>query len=163
MLEISRAELQALIGAELQKNPALELEQSLTSDSSGAQKTKQTDRPLVPDVCVKQIGNQCVVILTDEERQLRVNPLYERMAARKIRIEGHVDYPFFIAKAREAKWFIRAVEQRQTTLLKVTDGIFGFQRELLEHGLNHIRPITLRQVAEDICLAGNCRKSGRRE
>ena len=101
---------------------------------------------------MKQIGNQCVVILTDEERQLRVNPLYERMAARKIRIEGHVDYPFFIAKAREAKWFIRAVEQRQTTLLKVTDGIFGFQRELLEHGLNHIRPITLRQVAEDICL-----------
>jgi RNA polymerase sigma-54 factor len=152
MLEISRAELQALIQAQLQENPALELDASPPSEASRAETKKQELRSLVPDVRVEQNGKEFVVVLTDETRRLRINPLYERMAGQKIRIEGRVDYPFFIEKARAAKWFIRVVEQRQSTVVKVTESIFKFQRELLQHGLNHIKPITVRDVAEDIRL-----------
>jgi RNA polymerase sigma-54 factor len=74
------------------------------------------------------------------------------MATQKVRLEGRVDYPFFIEKARSARWFIKAVEQRQAMLLRVTEGIFKFQRELLQNGLNHIRAITVSEVAEDIRL-----------
>jgi len=150
VLEISRVELQSLIQSQLQENPALELDESLAETS--ASERKQNIRSLVPDVLIQQSGNQFVVALTDERRRLRLNPLYERMATQKIRIEGRVDYPFFIEKARAAKWFIKAVEQRQSTILKVTEGIFKFQRELLQRGLNHIRPMSLGDLAEHIRL-----------
>jgi DNA-directed RNA polymerase specialized sigma54-like protein len=151
MLEISRAELQSLIQSQLQENPALELDESLTAESSASGK-KQRVGSLVPDVRIEPNGNRFVVMLTDSARPLRINPLYERMAAQKIRIEGRVDYPFFIEKARAAKWFIKAIEQRQSTILKVTEGVFKFQRELLRRGLNHIRPMSLRDLAEHVSL-----------
>jgi RNA polymerase sigma-54 factor len=151
MLEISRAELQSLIQTQVQENPALELDESAVGETFASEK-KQNVRSLVPDVRIQQNGNQFVVFLTDEARRLRINPLYERMAGQKIRIEGRVDYPFFLEKARAARWFIKAVEQRQSTILKVTESIFKFQRELLRHGLNHIRSMTIRDVAEDIRL-----------
>jgi DNA-directed RNA polymerase specialized sigma54-like protein len=151
VLEISRAELQSLIQSQLQENPALELDEARAAESSASEK-KQRVGSLVPDVRIQQTGNQFVVVLTDGARRLRINPLYERMAAQKIRIEGRVDYPFFIEKARAAKWFIKAIEQRQSTILKVTEGVFKFQRELLQRGLNHIRPMSLRDLAEQVCL-----------
>jgi RNA polymerase sigma-54 factor len=152
ILEISRAELQDLIQRQLQENPALELDEPGGVETSAPQKKEKNLAALVPDVRIQQSGRQFAVILTDQQRRLRVNPLYERMATQKIRIEGRIDYPFFIEKARSAKWFIKAVEQRQSTLVKVTEGIFKFQRELLHHGLNHIRPLTLREVSEEIRL-----------
>jgi RNA polymerase sigma-54 factor len=152
MLEISRAELENLIQSQLQENPALEVEESAVSESATPAKKDRHVGKLVPDVVIQQNGPQFVAVLTDAGRRLRVNPLYERMATQKIRIEGRIDYPFFIEKARAAKWLIKAVEQRQSTILKVTEGIFKFQRELLQHGLNHIRPMTLREVAEEIRL-----------
>ena len=151
MLEISRAELENLIATELQQNPALEMDESLVPKPPAYGK-KQDLKSLVPDVRVEPNGQQFVVVLTDEGRRLRVNPLYERMAGQKIRIEGRVDYPFFIEKARAAKWFIKAVEQRQSTVLKVAESIFKFQRELLQRGLNHIKPITVREVAAEVRL-----------
>jgi DNA-directed RNA polymerase specialized sigma54-like protein len=152
MLEISRAELQNLIQTQLQENPALELDEAAAAETSAREKKEKSVGSLVPDVRIQQRGRQFVVVLNDQGRRLRVNPLYERMATQKVRIEGRVDYPFFIEKARAAKWFIKAVEQRESTVIKVTEGIFKFQRELLQHGLNHIRPLTLRDVAEEIRL-----------
>ena len=151
LLEISRIELEDLIKNELQENPALELEDSAAAEKSPSEK-KQTARSLVPDVRIHQNGNQFVVVLSDEGLRLRINPLYDRMAAQKIRIEGRVDYPFFIEKARAAKWFIKAIEQRQSTILRVSEGIFRFQRELLQRGLNHIHPMSLRELADHIRL-----------
>jgi DNA-directed RNA polymerase specialized sigma54-like protein len=150
LLEISRAELEKLIQDQLQENPALELDDAAVQKTSKGE--KHHEHALVPDVRVEQKGRQFVVALTDESRRLRVNPLYERMATQKVRLEGRVDYPFFIEKARSARWFIKAVEQRQAMLLRVTEGIFKFQRELLQHGLNHIRAMTVSEVAEDIRL-----------
>jgi RNA polymerase sigma-54 factor len=152
MLEISRAELQNLIQTQLQANPALELDASLAAEPFSSERKQKDVNAFVPDVRVEKNGNQFVFVLTDEGRRLRVNPLYERMAGQKIRIEGRVDYPFFVEKARAAKWFIKAVEQRESMILKVTESIFKFQRELLQHGLNHIRSVTVRDVAEDIRL-----------
>ena len=151
LLEISRIELENLIKSELQENPALELEESPAAEKSLSEK-KQTARSLVPDVRIHQNGNQFVVVLSDEGLRLRINPLYDRMAAQKIRIEGRVDYPFFIEKARAAKWLIKAIEQRQSTILRVSEGIFRFQRELLQRGLNHIHPMSLRELADHIRL-----------
>jgi RNA polymerase sigma-54 factor len=150
ILKLSRIELENLIRTQLRENPALELDDSRPAEASDSKQKQDAAGLLVPDVRVERSGHLFVVRLIDEGRRLRVSSLYERMAGQKIKVDGHVDYPYFIEKARAAKWFIKAVELRQNTMLKVTESIFRFQRELLQRGLNHIRPMTLREVAEDI-------------
>ena len=152
LLKLSRIELENVIRTQLLENPALELDDSGPSESSDSKKKQDTGGSLVPDVRIERNGQLYVVRLNDEGRRLRVSSLYERMAGQKIKVDGHVDYPYFIEKARAAKWFIKAVELRQSTMLKVTESIFRFQRELLQRGLNHIRPLTLRDIAADIRL-----------
>jgi DNA-directed RNA polymerase specialized sigma54-like protein len=152
MLEISRAELQNVIRTQLQENPALESDEAAVAEISAPEKREKKFGSLRPDVRLEPRGRQFAVVLIDEGQRLRINPLYQRIASQKIRIEGRVDYPFFVEKARAAKWFIKAVEQRQSTIVKVTEGIFTFQSELLQHGLNHIKPMTLRDVSEEIRL-----------
>ena len=51
---------------------------------------------------------------------------------------------------RSAVWLIKSIQQRQKTLDKVTNSIVQFQREFLDKGLPHLRPLSLRDVAEDI-------------
>ena len=151
MLELSRIELQKLIRTQLLENPALEVDDSAATDATHPK--RQADvKGIVPDVRIERSGHVHVVVFNELGRRLRVSPLYERLAGQKVKIEGHVDYPFFIEKARAARWFIKAVEQRQSIIVKVTESVFKFQRELLQRGLNHIRPMMLRDVAEDIRL-----------
>jgi RNA polymerase sigma-54 factor len=111
--------------------------------------TDDTDY-ITPDVHVEKMGNDYVIRLNDDGLpKLRVNSFYleamrgpEKLPeAVKAYIQKHLD---------NALWFIRSIHQRQRTLHKVTESIVQFQREFLDHGLSHLRPLTLRQVAEDV-------------
>jgi RNA polymerase sigma-54 factor len=51
---------------------------------------------------------------------------------------------------RSAVWLIRSIEQRQRTLRKVTESIVRFQRKFLQHGVQHLKPMVLKDVANDI-------------
>ena len=53
-------------------------------------------------------------------------------------------------KFRSALWLIKSVEQRQKTIHKVATSIINFQRDFLDHGIEHLRPLVLRDVANDI-------------
>ena len=53
-------------------------------------------------------------------------------------------------KFRSALWLIKSVDQRQKTVRKVVTSLIRFQREFLDHGLEHLRPLILRDVANDI-------------
>jgi hypothetical protein len=53
-------------------------------------------------------------------------------------------------KFRSALWLIKSVEQRQKTIFKVAKSIVNFQRAFLDHGIEHLRPLVLRDVANDI-------------
>ena len=53
-------------------------------------------------------------------------------------------------KFRSALWLIKSVEQRQKTIHKVANSIINFQRDFLDHGIEHLRPLVLRDVANDI-------------
>jgi RNA polymerase sigma-54 factor len=103
-----------------------------------------------PDVHVEKVGNDYVIRLNEDGLpKLRVNSFYlEAMRgpdklpdAVKSYIQKHLD---------NALWFIRSIHQRQKTLYKVTESIVRFQRDFLDHGLSHLKPLTLRQVAEDV-------------
>jgi RNA polymerase sigma-54 factor len=103
-----------------------------------------------PDVHVEKVDNDYVIRLNDDGLpKLRVSSFYlEAMRGPeklpdsvKSYIQKHLD---------NALWFIRSIHQRQKTLYKVSESIVRFQREFLDHGLSHLKPLTLRHVAEDV-------------
>ena len=106
-------------------------------------------RYIVPDVFVYKLGNDYTIVLNEDGiPRLRVNALYRSL----LRGAGSGDEAkqYVEQKLRSALWLIKSVDQRQRTLRKVTQSIVKFQREFLDRGLPHLRPLSLRDVGEDI-------------
>lgn len=104
-------------------------------------------RYIVPDVVVHKIGSDYTVVLNEEGiPRLRVNSLYRSL----LRSSGDEARQYVEQKLRSAVWLIKSVDQRQRTLRKVTQSIVKFQRDFLDRGLAHLRPLSLRDVGEDI-------------
>jgi RNA polymerase sigma-54 factor len=106
-------------------------------------------RYIVPDVFVYKIGGDYTVVLNEEGiPRLRVNSLYRSL----LRSSGDEARQYVEQKLRSALWLIKSVDQRQRTLRKVTQSIVKFQREFLDKGLPYLRPLSLRDVGEDISM-----------
>ena len=106
-------------------------------------------RYIVPDVFVYKLGNDYTVVLNEEGiPRLRVNSLYRSL----LRSSGDEARQYVEQKLRSALWLIKSVDQRQRTLRKVTQSIVKFQREFLDKGLPYLRPLSLRDVGEDISM-----------
>jgi RNA polymerase sigma-54 factor len=107
-------------------------------------------RTVLPDVFVEKIGGEWVIYLNDDGvPRLRVSSLYRRMAGQEGAAEEEARQ-YLQEKVRAATWLIKSIQQRQQTLMKVTQSIFKFQVEFLDHGVSHLKPMVLRDVAEDI-------------
>jgi RNA polymerase sigma-54 factor len=104
-------------------------------------------RYIVPDVVVYKLGGEYVIVLNEDGiPRLRVNALYRSL----LRSSGDEARQYVEQKLRSAVWLIKSVDQRQRTLRKVTTSIVKFQREFLDKGLAYLRPLSLRDVSEDI-------------
>ena len=106
-------------------------------------------RYIVPDVFVYKLGSDYTIVLNEDGiPRLRVNSLYRSL----LRGAGSGDEAkqYVEQKLRSALWLIKSVDQRQRTLRKVTQSIVKFQRDFLDRGLPHLRPLSLRDVGEDI-------------
>ena len=112
------------------------------------------DRPLYvePDVHVIKVGDEYVIQLNDDGLpRLRVSRAYRRMLQKMRADGGESDAQQFITeKMRSAVWLIKSLDQRQRTIYKVADSIVRQQRDFLDHGLDYLKPMVLRDVAEDI-------------
>jgi len=107
-------------------------------------------RTVLPDVFVEKIGGEYVIYLNDDGvPRLRVSSLYRRMAGQD-GAEEEQARQYLQEKVRAATWLIKSIQQRQQTLYRVTQSIFKFQQDFLDHGVSHLRPMVLRDVAEDI-------------
>jgi RNA polymerase sigma-54 factor len=107
-------------------------------------------RAIIPDVSVEKIDGEYVVLLNDEGiPRLRVSSLYSRLSGQE-GVEQDRAREYLQEKVRAAVWLIKSIHQRQQTLYRVTQSIFKVQRDFLEHGVSHLKPMVLRDVAEDI-------------
>jgi len=102
-----------------------------------------------PDVYVRKLEEEYTITLNDDGLpRLRINSRYQRM------LEGKNLDPkaneFLRDKMRSAMWLMKSIDQRQRTIYKVANSIVSFQKDFLDHGIEHLRPMVLRQVAEDI-------------
>jgi RNA polymerase sigma-54 factor len=103
---------------------------------------------ITPDVYVYKMGDRYVTVLNDDGlSKLRISGMY-RSALKNGQAGAAKEY--IQDKLRSAVWLIRSIHQRQRTIYKVTESIVKFQRDFLDKGISHLKPLILRDVAEDI-------------
>src|SRR6186997_2115041 len=108
---------------------------------------------VIPDVYVVKVEDQYVAMLNEEGLpQLRISPVYRRLLDKNVAgtAENNETRAYVKDKFRSALWLIKSVDQRQKTIQKVANSIINFQREFLDHGIEYLRPLVLRDVANDI-------------
>ncbi len=105
---------------------------------------------VVPDAYVVKEGEDYVVRLNEDGvPKLRVSPYYQSLL-QSDSSAGREAKGYIQERMQAALWLIRSIHQRQQTLYKVVCSIVAFQRDFLDRGLNHLRPLILKDVAEDI-------------
>ncbi|MCR4401268.1 MAG: RNA polymerase factor sigma-54 [Firmicutes bacterium] len=104
---------------------------------------------IVPDVTVERVGDDYVIVVNDVSApRLTINPAYREMLRNPQQEAGAVE--FVKSKLGSAMWLIRSIEQRRRTLYRVTECIVRFQRDFFDKGIKHLKPLTLKEVADEI-------------
>ena len=107
---------------------------------------------VVPDVYVVKVEERYVIQLNEEGLpRVRVNPYYRKLLSHKDDIDKAAR-EYIEERLRSAQWLIKGMEQRNKTIYKVAESIVKFQYDFLEHGISHLKPMVLKDVAEDISM-----------
>ena len=110
-----------------------------------------TEDPLFvsPDVFVYPLDDDFIIALNDDGLpQLQLSSLYED----SLQSTAGADKEYFQDKMRAAAWLIRSLHQRQRTLYKVMESIVRFQNNFFRYGVSHLKPLILKDVADDISM-----------
>ncbi len=100
-----------------------------------------------PDVYVYKYGEDFVILLNEEGLpKLELNSVYMN----SLEAKSSKEKEYFQDKMRSAVWLMKSLYQRQRTLYKVTESVVRYQREFFEHGVTQLKPLILKDVAEDI-------------
>ena len=104
-----------------------------------------------PDVYVQKVGDEYIIILNEDGMpKLRINGSYRGMLNSMDSKQDGETVNYIKEKIRSAVWLIKSLDQRQRTIYKVAESIVKHQREFLEKGIDFLRPLVLRDVADDI-------------
>lgn len=109
----------------------------------------EAPRYITPDIYIKKDddGELKAVLNEDGMPRLKISQFY-RNALKQA--NGSEAKKYVTEKLNSAQWLIRSIQQRQKTIVKVTDSIIRHQRDFFEKGVEHLKPLILRDVAEDI-------------
>lgn len=116
----------------------------------GANLSASKPQYVTPDVYVIKMDGDYKIILDDDGiPKLRINPLYRKMMEEKENnSQETIDY--IKDKIKSALWLIKSIDQRQKTIYKVAESIVRHQRAFLDYGIEMLKPLILKTVAEDI-------------
>ncbi len=104
-----------------------------------------------PDVYVQKVSDDYVIVLNEDGMpKLRINGSYRAMLHSMDSKQDGETVNYIKDKIRSAVWLIKSLDQRQRTIYKVAESIVKHQREFLEKGIDYLRPLVLRDVADDI-------------
>lgn len=105
-----------------------------------------------PDIYVYKVDNDYVIVLNEDGLpKLRVSNFYREALSKDGDVFG-ADREYIQNKLQSAAWLIRSIHQRQRTIYRVAESIVKFQRDFFDKGISHLRPLVLRDVAQDIDL-----------
>ncbi len=105
---------------------------------------------IIPDVYIYQKDNEYKVALNSAGMpRLRINNYYKDLS-NTMEDDGSLTKDYILEKVKAGQWLLKSIEQRQKTIYRVTKSILRFQKKFFEHGINFLRPLVLKDVAEDI-------------
>ena len=114
----------------------------------GGHITNNNPEYIIPDVVVSKIRDKWVVKLnSDAAPRIRVNPTYAGMIKN---VQNSADNTYMKNHLQEAKWFIKSLQSRNETLLKVAASIVNHQSDFLEHGEEAMKALVLHNIAEEV-------------
>ena len=118
----------------------------------GRQFSDDTPQYINPDIYVYKLDNDFAIMLNDDGMpKLRVNSFYKNSISRGKKISGDAE-DYIQEKIRSAAWLIKSIHQRQKTIYRVMESILRFQRDFFESGIAYLKPMVLRDVAQDISM-----------
>jgi RNA polymerase sigma-54 factor len=116
----------------------------------GRQFSDETPQYINPDIYVYKLENEFVIMLNDDGMpKLRVNSFYKNSIGRGKKVSGEAEN-YIQEKMRSAAWLIKSIHQRQKTIYRVMESILRHQREFFDQGIAYLKPMVLRDVAQDI-------------
>lgn len=116
----------------------------------GRQFADEDIRYVTPDVYVQKMNGEYVITLNEDGLpKLRVSPYYLQVLQDQA-AEGNAAKNYLHERLKAASWLIKSIHQRQHTIFKVTESIVKFQKDFLDNGIDRLKPLVLRDVANDI-------------
>ena len=105
---------------------------------------------ITPDIYVLKVGDDYEIVQNEDGLpKLRINSYYKEILRSKDSVSENAK-TYIQEKLRSAAWLIKSIHQRQRTIYRVTESIVRFQRNFLDNGITSLKPLVLRDVAEDI-------------
>lgn len=106
---------------------------------------------ITPDIYVYKVGEEFTIVLNEDGMpRLRISPYYRNILASGDKNQSKVTKEYVQDKLRAAMWLIRSIHNRQKTIYKVMEAIVNRQRDFFDKGVQCLKPMILRDVAEDI-------------
>jgi RNA polymerase sigma-54 factor len=104
-----------------------------------------------PDIYVYKVADEFVIVLNEDGMpKLRISPYYKNILASAQKEQNKTTKEYVQDKLRSAVWLIRSIHNRQKTIYKVTEAIVRRQRDFFEKGVQFLKPMILKDVANDI-------------
>ncbi len=104
---------------------------------------------IVPDIYVYKIGDEYVITLNDDGMpNLRINSFYQDDLMKTVSDKQAKE--FIQDKMKSALWLMKSLDQRKRTIYKVAESIVKFQKDFFDNGIEYLKPMVLRDVADDI-------------
>ncbi len=105
---------------------------------------------ITPDIYVYKVGDEYAVVLNqDGQPKLKINSFYKNILSGS-NVASDQTKEYIQEKLRSAVWLVKSVYHRQNTIVNVMKSIIKFQRDFFDYGTSHLKPLVLRDVAEDV-------------
>jgi RNA polymerase sigma-54 factor len=107
---------------------------------------------IIPDVYVFKTGDEYKIILNDDGLpRLRISNFYkEIMGGVSTCADAENSKKYIRERMQSATWLIKSIQQRHRTIYRVTESILKLQREFFDNGIHHLKPLVLRDIADDV-------------
>ncbi len=118
----------------------------------GSVYTEERIDTITPDVYVFKAGEEYKIILNDDGLpKLRISNFYkEIMGGSNTYPDAESSRKYIRERMQSATWLIKSIQQRQRTIYKVTESILKLQRDFFDYGINYLKPLVLRDIADDV-------------
>lgn len=118
----------------------------------GARYSQEEPRYIIPDLIVEKVDDDYIVEINDRNiPRLRINRAYRDILT-NAKSRSKEEHDYVVDKLNSARWLINTIEQRRQTMLKVMQAILEAQRGFFDKGVEHLKPLTLQEIAERVGL-----------